>query len=81
MTQILGPRNHVAYALFNARGGLRGHLIIGLIVTLWVASGGMSMTMSALDAAFDAKREYPFYIQRPLAMLLTIIVTVLIESG
>jgi membrane protein len=55
-----------------------GLLSIGLAVTLWVASGGMAMTMSALDAAYDAKKTYPFYVQRPLAMLLTIIVIVLI---
>ena len=55
-----------------------GLLSIGIAVTLWVASGGMSMTMTALDAAYDAKITYPFYVQRPLAMLLTIIVIVLI---
>jgi membrane protein len=55
-----------------------GLLSIGIAVTLWVASGGMSMTMSALDAAYDAKKTYPFYVQRPLAMLLTVIVIVLI---
>ena len=55
-----------------------GLLSIGLVVTLWIASGGMSMTMTALDAAYDAKKTYPWYLQRPLAMLLTIITTVLI---
>jgi membrane protein len=55
-----------------------GLLSLGLIVTLWVASGGMSMTMSALDAAYDSRKTYPFYVQRPVAILLTIIVTVLI---
>jgi membrane protein len=61
--------------LTQPRSGL---LSIGLVVTLWIASGGMSMTMTALDSAYDAKVTYPFYIQRPLAMLLTIIVVVLI---
>ena len=55
-----------------------GLLSIGLIVTLWIASGGMSMTMSALDAAYDGKRITPFYVQRPVAILLTIVVMVLI---
>jgi membrane protein len=55
-----------------------GLLSVGLAVTLWIASGGMSMTMTALDAAFDAKKTFPFYVQRPIAMLLTVIVTVLI---
>ncbi len=61
--------------LNHPRSGL---LSIGLIVTLWVASGGMSMTMTALDAAYDAKRIWPFYIQRPIAILLTTVVTVMI---
>jgi len=67
--------NNLNDVLSQPRSGL---LSIGLAITLWVASGGMSMTMTALDAAYDAKKTYPFYVQRPLAMLLTIIVTVLI---
>jgi membrane protein len=38
----------------------------------------MAMTMSALDAAFDASKTRPFYIQRPIAILLTIVATVLV---
>ncbi len=52
-------------------------LSIGLVATLWAASGGVSMTMSGLDAAFDVPVR-PFYTQRPVAILLTIVVTVLI---
>jgi membrane protein len=55
-----------------------GLLSIGLIVTLWVASGGMSMTMTALDAAYDTKKTWPFYIQRLIAIVLTAVVTVMI---
>jgi membrane protein len=55
-----------------------GLLSLGLIVTLWVASGGMSMTMTALDAALEVKKAWPFYVQRPMAILLTIVVTVMI---
>jgi len=51
----------------------RGWLGIGLCVSLWAASGGMSMTMSALDQGYDIKNGRPYYIQRPLAILLTII--------
>ena len=53
-------------------------LSIGLIVSLWIASGGISMTMSALDAAFDAKKLLPFYKQRPIAIGLTLAMTVLV---
>ncbi len=51
-----------------------GLLSVGLLLTIWAASGGMSMTMVALDTAFDAPRSRPFYRQRPLALGLTIIV-------
>jgi len=53
------------------RGGL---LSVGLLITLWIASGGMRTTMSSLDTAYDAKRRRPFWVQWPLAVLLTIIV-------
>jgi len=55
-----------------------GLLGIGIVVTIWVASGGMSMTMSALDAAYDVPNTRPFYMQRPVAIGLTIVVTTLI---
>jgi membrane protein len=50
----------------------RGWLIVGLAVSVWVASGGMSMTMSALDKCYDVKNGRPFYKQRALAIALTI---------
>jgi membrane protein len=56
----------------------RGWLGISLAVSLWVASGGMSMTMSALDQCYDLKTFRPYYKQRPLAILLTLCVTVLV---
>ncbi|MGA3066811.1 MAG: YihY/virulence factor BrkB family protein [Tepidisphaeraceae bacterium] len=55
-----------------------GWLWLGLIFSLWVASGGMAMTMSALDKCYDLKISPPFYKQRPFAMLLTILVTALV---
>ncbi len=59
------------------RGGL---LSIGLFITLWVASGGMRTTMSSLDTAYDAKRRRPFWVQWPLAVLLTLIVSVMVAA-
>jgi membrane protein len=52
--------------------------IVGLAVTLWAASGGMAMTMSAMDRCYDVERARPFYKQRPLAVGLTLIVASLI---
>jgi membrane protein len=56
----------------------RGWLGISIILSLWIASGGMSMTMSALDQCYDLKELRPFYKQRPLAMLLTLFAAVLV---
>src|SRR5205823_685811 len=53
-------------------------LSVGLLVTLWAASGGMHMTMAALDRAYDVPRSRPFYHQRPLAIVLTCVVAGLI---
>jgi membrane protein len=52
--------------------------IIGLGATLWAASGGMAMTMSAMDRCYDVERARPFYKQRPLAVGLTLIVAAFI---
>jgi membrane protein len=51
-----------------------GWLSFGLILSLWVASGGMMITMSALDQCYDIKKGRPWYIRRPLAMLLTVFI-------
>ena len=52
--------------------------IVGLAATLWAASGGMAMTMSAMDRCYDVERARPFYKQRPLAVGLTLIVATFI---
>jgi membrane protein len=51
---------------------------VGLGLALWAASSGMATTMSALDKCYELEDSRPFYKQRPLAMLLTIIVAALI---
>jgi len=50
------------------RGGL---LSIGLIGTLWAASGGFSAMVDALDIAYDARSSRPMLKQRLLALGLT----------
>jgi membrane protein len=55
-----------------------GLLSIGAVLTLWAASGGVAMTMSALDAAYDAPTVRPFYKQRPIAIVLTFVLTALV---
>jgi len=53
----------------------RGWLGVGLIVSVWVASGGMSMTMSALDRCYDVKQARSYIHQRAVAIAMTIGVT------
>lgn len=55
-----------------------GLLSTGILVTIWAASGGMNMTMSALDRCYDVPKMRPFYRQRPLAVALTFVVAILI---
>src|SRR6185437_2259351 len=65
--------------LFNKqRASITSILSVGLLVTLWASSGGMAMTMAAMDRCYDVERIRPFYKQRPLAIVLTIAVAVLI---
>jgi membrane protein len=52
--------------------------IIGLILTLWAASGGVAATMAAIDKCYDVQKPRPIYKQRPLAMGLTIILVILV---
>lgn len=59
----------------NTKGGL---LSFGLILAIWGASGGMSMTMSAIDKAYEVETERSFFKHRLVAMGLTIAVVVLV---
>ena len=56
----------------------QGLLSIGLIITLWAASGGMATTMAALDKCYDVKKPRPFYFSRPIAILMTVVVASMI---
>jgi membrane protein len=53
-------------------------LSLGLIVTLWAASGGMVATMTALDRCYDINKPRAFYKQRGIALLMTICTGLLI---
>jgi membrane protein len=57
-----------------------GYLLVGLGVAIWAASGGMAMTMAALDKCYEIEKGRPFYRQRPLALLLTLSVAVLLVA-
>ncbi len=55
-----------------------GFLSFGLILTIWAASGGMSMTMSALDKAYDIEKSRGFIKHRLVAICLTFAVATLV---
>jgi membrane protein len=55
-----------------------GLLSLGIILAIWAASSGMSATMAALDQAYDVTRPRPFWKQRLVAIVLTIVVATLI---
>ena len=56
----------------------RGFFSIGLLLTIWAASGGMAMTMSALDKAYDVEHVRPYYKQRLIAIVLMIVCATLL---
>jgi membrane protein len=49
-------------------------LSMGLLGTLWAASGGFSAAIEALNMAYDARETRPFWRTRPLALALTFLV-------
>ena len=61
--------------LFQQKAGIR---IIGLLITIWAASGGMAATMAALDKCYDVPETRPIWVHRPLAVGLTVMVGSLI---
>jgi len=47
-------------------------LSLGILGTLWAASGGFSAVIEALNIAYDVKDDRPFWKTRPLAVFLAI---------
>lgn len=52
--------------------------VVGLVLALWSASGGMATTMHALDRCYELREGRGFFRHRTLAMLLTVIVATLV---
>jgi membrane protein len=52
-------------------------LMISSVVTLWAASGGIAVTMAALDRCYELTRVRSYYKRRPMAIALTVIVSLL----
>lgn len=56
-------------------------LSFGILATLWSASGGFSSAMEALNIAYEVEDNRPFWRTRPLSILLTIMVGLLMLSA
>jgi membrane protein len=56
-------------------------LSFGILGTLWTASGGFAAAIEALDIAYEVEEVRPFWITRPLAVGLTLLVGVLLLSA
>jgi membrane protein len=77
VSQYIEPR--IDKLMFSEkRASITSLLSVGLLVTIWAASGGMAMTMAAMDRCYDVDRTRPFYKQRPLAVALTLTVATMI---
>jgi membrane protein len=82
-SQLLPPQardliwTNVTELLSRPQAGL---LSVGLAVALFSASGGMNMTIGALDKVYDLEKGRPFYTQRPRALVMTLVVAILIVT-
>jgi membrane protein len=56
----------------------KGLWSIGLIVTIWAASGGINMTMTALDRCYEIERGRSFVGRRLVAIGITLVVATMI---
>ena len=53
----------------------RGHFLsVGIVGTIWAASGGFASMMEALNVAYDVEEKRPFWKTRPLAIGLTFLI-------
>jgi membrane protein len=77
ITEMLGKEAHTINDNLDAvmHQQRTGWLGIGLVVTIWVASGGMAMTMSALNGCYDVKEGRGYIRRRAMAVAMTITVT------
>jgi membrane protein len=69
---------NVEQHLLNPPPGSMWLRVTGLVLALWAASGGMAMTMNALDKCYELKESRAFHRHRLLAMTLTVTVASLI---
>jgi membrane protein len=68
----------IAKAITDVVGPHKATLLsFGVVGTLWAASGGFSAAIEALDVAYDANDNRPFWVTRSLALGLTFVTGIL----
>ena len=53
-------------------------MVISLAVALWAASGGVAVTMAAMEKCYELEKGRAFYHRRPMAFGLTLMVSALV---
>ena len=56
-------------------------LTIGIVIGLWLASGGVASIISSLNAAFHVEESRSWFKVRGIALILTLVISVLILSA
>jgi membrane protein len=84
LSQVLPPAayqeiSHTLAEVMRNAGGAK--LTVGIVLTLWFASSGMSSMMSGLDGAYEVKEARSFIKVRLIALALTIAISVLVVSA
>jgi membrane protein len=84
LAQVLPPDayqvvTHTLLEISQNAGG--GKLTVGIVLTLWFASGGMNSMISALNGAYEVRDSRPFFKVRATAVVLTFAVSILIVSA
>src|SRR6185437_13311723 len=81
LSQVLPPAAsqviiHTLREITKNAGGAK--LTVGILLTLWFASGGMSSMMSGLDGVYEVKETRSFFKVRMIALGLTVAISLLI---
>jgi len=63
------------------RGASAGLLSVGALAALWAASSGMASIMSALNVAYEAADDRPWWKRRLIAVVLTIAFALFVLGG
>lgn len=56
-------------------------LSVGILGTLWTASGGFAATIEALNIAYEVEEDRPFWKTRPLAVALALLIGALLLTA